>query len=104
MVIMIKENKNESEWRGKDLGGTSKSDREDTESFLLTVKNGTFTMGGYENNVDTPNADSDPNVSDHSETEKASFNLSGINFSVKRGETQACVGHVASGKVRSCRT
>uniref|UniRef100_A0A6S8ZK17 Uncharacterized protein n=1 Tax=Chaetoceros debilis TaxID=122233 RepID=A0A6S8ZK17_9STRA len=69
----------------------------DGKEILLEVKNGTFTVGG--SNGDQGNGMVDPEVSGHSGFGgKAEFKLSGINISIKKGETLACVGPVGSGK------
>ena len=70
---------------------------------ILEVKNGNFTIGGYEdeggyngggNNVNMAN----PEVSGHSAASKAEFKRSGINICIRRGDTLAVVGPVGSGK------
>lgn len=62
---------------------------------LLEVNNGSFTVGGYtdEMTMDNAIANSDPES-----TTKASFTVSGIKFEVRQSETLAIVGPVGSGK------
>jgi len=81
---------------GDFLNGDS-GKNEDANDVLLKVHDGSFTVGGYEGEV-LEEDDSEHRPTGFDGFSKASFTLSGINFSVKRSETLAVVGPVGSGK------
>jgi len=80
-------------------GATAAGDEGNDDDVLVQVVNASFTVGGYE--AETVNDVDEGLGSEHSSPEtmsKASFTLSGIDFSIKRSETLAVVGPVGCGK------